>query len=150
VRHGFALAPFIEARRSQVTRRGFDEIGADSVNLTGVEAVTVQSLRTLMGVRTTASRLFGARVEPSFSLAWTNEGMDRRSGMNAALFGMTARPGFQSFTLNGAADARNGALIDAGASVALASYGRAFVAYDGLLTETRREHSIAAGLRMIW
>jgi outer membrane autotransporter protein len=151
VRRGFAVAPFIETRLSQVARRGFDETGAGSVNLTGVDALEVQSLRTLVGMRTSsASRLFGSRLEPSFSLAWTREGMDTRGGMRAALTGMTARPGFQAFTLNGAPDRRNGAAIDAGASLVLASHGRAFVAYDGLLTEMRSEHSIAAGLRMVW
>jgi outer membrane autotransporter protein len=151
VRRGLAVAPFLETRHSQITRRGFDETGAGSVNLTGVEALQAQSLRTLVGLRTTsASRLFGARVEPLFSLAWTREGMDRLSGMQAALTGMTTRPGFQTFTLNGAPDARNGALINAGGSVVVASHGRAFVAYDGLLTEMRKEHSIAAGLRMVW
>ena len=76
--------------------------------------------------------------------------MDRQSGMQAALTGMTTRPGFQTFTLTGAPDARNGALINAGTSVVVASHGRAFVAYDGLLTDLRTEHSIAAGLRMFW
>jgi hypothetical protein len=55
-------------------------------------------------------------VEPSFSLAWTREGMDRQTGMQAELTGMTLRPGFQPFTLFGAADARNRALINAGTS----------------------------------
>jgi len=151
VRHGLALSPFIETRHSQVTRRGFDETGAGSVNLIGVDALEVQSLRTLVGLRATStSRLFRARVEPSLSLAWTREGMDRQSGMRAALTGMTTRPGFQTFTLNGALDARNGALINAGTSVVVTSHGRAFVAYDGLLTDMRTEHSIAAGLRMLW
>ena len=151
VRSALALAPFVEMRHSQITRRGFDETGAGSVNLTGAGAFEARSLRTLAGFRTTsASRLFGARVEPSLSLAWTHEGMDRRSGMRAALAGMTTRPDFQMFTLNGMPDSRHGAVIDAGASVVLASHGRAFVAYDGLLTDARTEHSLAAGLRVVW
>jgi len=151
MRYGFAVTPFIETRHSQVTRHGFDETGAGSVSLAGVDPLHVQSLRTLVGLRTTsASRVFGTRIEPSFSLAWTREGMDRQSGMQAALTGMTSRPDFQTFTLNGTADARNGAVINAGTSIVIASRGRAFVAYDGLLTDMRTEHSIAAGLRMAW
>jgi len=151
VRRGLAVTPFIETRHSQVTRHGFDETGAGSVSLAGVDALDLQSLRTLVGLRTiSSSRLFGAHVEPSFSLAWTREGMDRQSGMQGALTGMTSRPGFQPFTLFAAADARNGALLNAGTSISVGSHGRAFVAYDGLLTDVRTEHSIAAGLRMAW
>ena len=54
-----------------------------------------------------------------------------------------------AIVLNGVPDARNGAVIDAAANVVLATHGRAFVAYDGLLSETRKERSIAAGLRMV-
>ena len=110
VRRALSLAPFVETRHSRVTRRGFDETGAESVNLSGVDAFTTSSLNTLVGVRTSSvSRLFGARVEPTLSLAWTREGQDVRSGMRAALSGMTTRRGFQPFALSGVADSRNGA-----------------------------------------
>ncbi len=146
-----AMAPFVETRRSQVTRRGFDETGAESLNLSGVDAFTVNGLRTLVGVRTSsARRLFGSRVEPELSLAWTREGQDLRSGMQGFLSGMTSRPGFSSFALNGISDSRTGGLVNAGATVGIAGRGRAFVAYDGFLTDVRTEHSFAAGLRVIW
>ena len=146
-----AVAPFVETRHSQVTRRAFRETGADSVNLTDVSPFRTTSLRTLVGVRTTSARqLFGARVEPALSLAWTRAGQDLRSGMQAALSGMTTRPGFTAFRLNGISDSRSGALVDGGFSVVIANHGRAFVAYDGLLTDARTEHSVAAGLRMVW
>jgi subtilase-type serine protease len=160
VRRALAVAPFFETRHSQVTRRAFDETGADSVNLSG-DAFRTTSLRTLVGMRATfgaqrgfgreSSRgMFGTRLEPALSLAWTRDGQDRRSGMSAALAGMTSRPGFSAFTLNGASDSRHGVLIDAGTSLVIASHGRAFVAYDGLLTDLRTEHSFAAGMRIVW
>jgi uncharacterized protein with beta-barrel porin domain len=151
IRHSLAVAPFFETRHSQVTRRAFDEFGADSVNLAGVSPFRTTSLRTLVGLRTTSTRqLFGSRVEPALSLAWTRAGQDLRGGMQAALSGMTTRPGFAAFSLNGLADSRHGALVDAGVSVVIANHGRAFVAYDGLLTNARTEHSVAAGMRMVW
>ena len=147
----FAVAPFFETRHSQVRRRAFDETGAESVNLSGISAFTTNSLRTLVGMRATSSpRLFGTRVEPALSLAWTREGQDLRSGFQAVLSGMTSRPGFSPFTLNGVSDSRHGALIDGGASVVVGNHGRAFVAYDGLLTGARTEHSFGAGLRIVW
>jgi uncharacterized protein with beta-barrel porin domain len=146
-----AIAPFVETGYSRMTRRGFDETAADSVNLTLVEAFRFSSLRTVVGFRTTpATRLFGNRVEPSLSLAWTGAAGDRQGGMQAALNGTMTRPGFQTFSLRGTADSRNGGMIDAGASFLLASHGRAFVAYDGLLSDARTEHSFAAGLRLVW
>jgi hypothetical protein len=44
-------------------------------------------------------------------------------------------------------DSRSGAIIDAGASVTLDTHG--LFAYDGLLTDTRTEHGLQAGLRII-
>ncbi len=151
IQNVLAVAPFVETRRSQITRHGFDESGADSLSLANVGDSTTNGLRTLVGVRTTSvRRLFGARVEPALSLAWTREGQDLRSGMQGILGGMTARPGFSSFALNGIADSRNGGLVNAGATVGFAGYGRAFVAYDGFLSEARDEHSFVSGLRIVW
>jgi hypothetical protein len=63
-----------------------------------------------------------------------------------AVYGeVTSRPGFRGFTLGGVPDSRNGALIDAGAAIVLATHGRAFVAYDGQLSDTRTEHGLQAG-----
>jgi outer membrane autotransporter protein len=150
-RRALALTPFVETRHSQVTRRGFDEVGAGSVSLAGVDARTTTSARTLVGLRTgTSSQLLGVRVEPLLSVAWTHEGRDVRSGMQAALSGMMSRSDFQAFALSGAPDVRSGGLVDAGVSVSVANHGRAFVAYDGLLTGKRTEHSFAAGLWLVW
>jgi subtilase-type serine protease len=150
-RPALLLVPFVELRYSNLVRRAFDEAGAESANLTGVGAFEVESFRTLVGMRTAwTPLLFGKRVEPMVSLAWTHEGLDTRSGMLATLSGVTARPGFRAFMLGGVPDARNGALINASAAIVLGTHGRAFVAYDGLLSDSRTERGLQAGGRIVW
>jgi outer membrane autotransporter protein len=146
-----SLRPFVELRYSTIARRAFDEEGAASASLVNVEDVEVESLRSLAGIRASwAPRAFGMRVEPELSLAWAHEALDTRGAMTGTLDGATALAGFRTFTVNGPLESRDGAVIALGVSTTLVAHGRAFVAYEGAVTETGAEHGLTAGLRFVW
>jgi uncharacterized protein with beta-barrel porin domain len=146
-----SLKGFGELRYSRLFRPSFDEVGAESANLTGVSEARAESLRSVLGVRASwQPKIWGMALLPEVKLGWTRESLDRQGELTAALSGAAARPGAQQFSVLGATEARDGLLFSLGASTAPLKRGRAFVAYDRLFTGQGFEHGFAAGVRVGW
>jgi uncharacterized protein with beta-barrel porin domain len=142
---------FGELRYSTLTREGFDESGANSANLTGIGEASTDSLRSVIGVRTTwHPRAWSSRVMPELRIGWARESLDGQGQFTAALAGAASVAGFQRFMVNGVAEARDSAVVTLGATTAFVKRGRIFFVYDGNFAGSGTEHSLGAGVRLSW
>jgi outer membrane autotransporter protein len=142
---------FGELRYSRLTRNSFDESGANSANLIDVSDGHSESLRSVLGMRTTwQPRAWSARVKPELRIGWARESLDYRGEFTATLDGATSLAGFQRFFVQGATEARDSAIISLGATTTFIKRGRMFFAYDGNFSSRGTEHGLGAGVRISW
>jgi outer membrane autotransporter protein len=140
-----------ELRYSRLTREAFGESGADSVSLTDVSEARSESLRSVLGVRTSwRARLGALALRPELKLGWARESLDHQGELTAALTGATSLPTFQRFTVRGVNEGRDSAVISVGATTAFVKRGRAFLLYDGIFNGGRAEHGFGVGAQIHW
>jgi subtilase-type serine protease len=145
------LKAFSELRYSALTRHAFEESGADSASLTDISDARTKSLRTLLGVRASwVPKVWRMRMTPELKIAWARESLDDRGEATAGLTGASALSNFTRFTVFGATEARNAAVVSLGTTAALIEHGQAFVSYDGNFTQQASEHGMVAGVRLSW
>ena len=142
---------FGELRYSTLTREGFDESGANSANLVGIGEASTDSLRSVIGVRTTwQPRAWNSRVKPELRVGWARESFDDHGQFTATLAGAASLAGFQRFMVNGVTEARDSAAVSLGATTAFVKRGRIFFVYDGNFAGSFTEHGLGAGVRISW
>jgi uncharacterized protein with beta-barrel porin domain len=146
-----ALKAFGELRYSTLTRQAFEESGAESASLTSVADARTKSLRSLVGLRASwVPKIWRMRMTPELRVAWARESLDDRGEATAGLTGASALSNFARFTVLGATEARNAAVVSLGTTAALIEHGQAFVSYDGNFTSQASEHGMVAGVRLSW
>lgn len=142
-----AIAPFARLQGTTVMQNGFTESGAQSLSLT-VASQTTSSLRSTLGAEATAQFATGAtsRLGLLFRLGWIHEYANTDRPVTAAFAGA---PG-SSFTVLGAAPARDMAALSLAANTAVAEATSLFLRYDGEVGGGSDAHAFTAGLRMTW
>jgi outer membrane autotransporter protein len=140
---GFALTPYgglgyIHTHIGAFTEEG--GFGALAVN-----AASSDSLATDLGVRlTTRIAIAGLNpILPEIRLGWRHEFLDATQTLTASLAGLAG----SNFSATGANFGRDSALVGLGATQALGSSARIFVAYDGQFTRKLNEHIFSAGFK---
>jgi uncharacterized protein with beta-barrel porin domain len=142
---------FGEMRYSTLRQHGFSESGAGSAGLTETRLGRTESLQSLVGVRVSwEPTVRGLRVRPQVTAGWAHESLDDRGQMTASLSGALVEAGFQPFTTRGLAEARDSAVLQAGATTGLSESAEGFMTYNGHLTGRGSEHGFVAGLRIAW
>jgi outer membrane autotransporter protein len=146
-----SLKAFGELYYSRLTRGAFTENGAGSAGLADVAPAESDSLRTVLGVRTSwAPTAWRQRLTPRLKVGWIRESLDDRGSLSAGLTGARTSDGFQRFTIFGTTESRNSMLLNLGAATGFGKNGDAFFLYDGLFAPAGFEHGLAAGVRVSW
>ena len=142
-----SLTPFVRLQASTGTQAGFSETGADSLNLT-VAQQTTNALRSTFGVDFAGAIDAGSREKLAFRVrvGWAHEYADTARPMTASFAGS---PSF-GFTVLGAAQQRDSAVVGLALNTAIAAATSIYVRYDGELGQGSDNHVFSAGLRMTW
>ncbi|MBV9592080.1 MAG: autotransporter outer membrane beta-barrel domain-containing protein, partial [Hyphomicrobiales bacterium] len=138
---GFAVTPYAGLGYIHAHINGFTESGG--LGALSVNAGSSDSLATDLGVRlTTSVSIAGLNpIQPEVKLGWRHEFLDAAQTLTAALAGL---PG-SNFGVTGTNFGRESALVGVGATQALGSSARLFVAYDGQFSRKLNEHVFTAG-----
>lgn len=141
------VAPFARLQGTTVTQNGFTESGAGALGL-AVAAQTTNSLRSTLGVELTAELPAGVdrRAGLLLRLGWAHEYADTTRPVTASFIGA---PG-SSFTVQGAAPARDTAVLALAANTAIAEATSFHLRYDGEVGGGTDAHALTAGFRMTW
>jgi outer membrane autotransporter protein len=137
-----SLLPFVRLQGSTSTQDAFSEWGADSLNL-NLAQQTTNSLRTVAG-----SELDGTirKVDLKLRLGWSHEYADTSRPATASFAGAPAL----SFTTQGAAAPRDGAIVGLGLNATIADATSIYARYEGEVQGGNTSHIFAAGLRWVW
>jgi fibronectin-binding autotransporter adhesin len=141
------LTPFARLQGSTVTQNGFDEFGAQSLNL-NVRQQTTNSLRTLFGADLAGTIGFGnqRQLELGLRLGWQHEYANTARPMTAAFAGAP----FAAFTAYGATPQRDAAVIGFSARTNIAEAAQLYLRYDGEIASGTDNHTLMAGVRFTW
>lgn len=141
------VAPFARLQGTTVTQNGFTESGAGALGL-AVAAQTTNSLRSTLGVELTAELPAGVdrRAGLLVRLGWAHEYADTARPVTASFVGA---PG-SSFTVQGAAPARDAAVLALAVNTAIAEATSLYFRYDGEVGGGTDAHALTAGFRMTW
>ncbi|MBV8393871.1 MAG: autotransporter domain-containing protein [Alphaproteobacteria bacterium] len=141
------LTPFARLQGSTSTQAAFSETGADSLDL-NVAAQTANSLRSVFGTQLGGDLDAGwrDRIHAVFRVGWSHEYADTSRPVTASFAGAPAL----SFTTQGAAAPRDGAIVGLAATTAVADATSLFLRYDGDLDGGNTAHTLSAGVRFIW
>ncbi len=141
-----AITPFGRLQVVSANQSGFTETGVSAYNLTA-------SGQTLTSVRTTLGADFGTRfdvggmpLDLSLRLGWVHEFGDTARPFTAAF---AAAP-WASFTVFGAPEQRDSALVGFGAKVQIMPNAALFASYDAELGGGGDNHQLWGGIRFTW
>ncbi len=142
-----SLTPFVRLQASSINQAGFSESGANSLSLNVAQQAT-SSVRSVLGVELAGAVDAGWREKLAlqFRLGWAHEYADTSRPVTAAFAGA---PG-SSFTVQGAAQARDSALIGLAANTAIAQGTSLYLRYDGEVGTGSDSHMLSAGIRLTW
>ena len=140
---GFAVTPFAGLGYIHAHIDAFTETGG--FGALAVDGASSDSLASDLGLRfATSLSLAGLNpILPEVKLGWRHEFLDAAQTLTASLAGL---PG-SNFSATGTNFGRESALIGVGATQALGSSARLFVAYDGQFSRKLNEHVFTAGSR---
>jgi subtilase-type serine protease len=140
---GFALTPYAGVGYIHTHIGAFTEEGG--FGALAVNAASSDSLATDLGARlTTRIAIAGLNpILPELRIGWRHEFLDATQTLTASLAGLAG----SNFSATGANFGRDSALVGLGATQALGSSARIFVAYDGQFTQKLTEHIFSAGFR---
>jgi outer membrane autotransporter protein len=142
-----SATPFARLQLSTTTQEGFSEWGANSIDLT-VAAQTTTSARGVLGVDLAGSFDMGDTRSLDFDLrlGWSHEYADTARPMTAAFAGAPTNP----FTVYGASPSRDAAAVGFQARTNLSDQAQLYLRYDGEISSESDNHSLNAGVRLIW
>ncbi|SCW58976.1 autotransporter domain-containing protein [Ancylobacter rudongensis] len=140
------ITPFGRLQVVSVNQGGFTETGFSDFNLTA-SGQTLTSVRTTLGADfSTRLDVGGTAVELSTRLGWVHEFGDTTRPFTAAF---TAAP-WASFTVYGAPEPRDSALIGVGAQAQILENTTLFASYDAELGGGSDNHQLWGGIRFSW
>jgi outer membrane autotransporter protein len=142
---GGFVTPFARLQASTSTQAGFS--GAGSLDLK-VAQQTTNSLRTVLGAQLGAAVDAGWRdkLNLAFRLGWSHEFADTNRPVTAAFAGAPAA----TFTTQGAVAPRDGVVLGLGVNTAIGQATSLYFRYDGELAGGNTNHTLSAGVRMVW
>jgi outer membrane autotransporter protein len=141
------VTPFARLQASTSTQAAFTESGADSLDL-NVAGQTTNSLRSVFGGQLGGGLDAGWRdkLHMIFRLGWSHEYADTSRPVTASFAGASAL----SFTTQGAQAPRDGAIVGLSATTQVADATSLYVRYDGDLEGGNTNHTLSAGVRIVW
>lgn len=140
---GFSLEPAVGLRYDLITRGGFSESGADSLDLS-LRSEQSHFLQTAVGVRALTRVAAGSlTLEPEASLAWTYDALDRAPQSHAAIGGA-------GFTVDASKPGRHAAVFSLGSAAIVNDRLKGYVRYDGAARARQTDHALVAGIRYAW
>jgi len=144
---GGFVTPFARLQASTSTQAAFTESGANALDLS-VAAQTTNSLRTVLGAQLGAAIDAGWRdkLNTVFRLGWSHEFADLNRPVSASFAGAPAA----TFTTQGATAPRDGVVLGLGANTAIGQATSLYLRYDGELAGGNTNHTLSAGVRMVW
>jgi fibronectin-binding autotransporter adhesin len=142
-----SLTPFARFQASSINQAAFSETGANSLSL-NVAQQTTTSVRSVLGAELAGAVDVGWREKLAlqFRLGWAHEYADTSRPVTAAFAGA---PG-SSFTVQGAAQARDSAIVGLAANTAIAQGTSLYLRYDGEVGTGTDNHMLSAGIRLTW
>lgn len=141
-----AITPFGRLQVVSVNQGGFTETGFSDFNLTA-SGQTLTSVRTTLGADfSTRLDIGGIAMDLRARLGWVHEFGDTTRPFTAAF---TAAP-WASFTVYGAPEPRDSALIGIGAEAQILENATLFASYDAELGSGSDNHQLWGGIRFAW
>ncbi|MBW2725005.1 MAG: autotransporter domain-containing protein [Deltaproteobacteria bacterium] len=142
------VEPLVSVGYNHLYQKGFDESGADSLNLE-IDKQEYDLMQTSVGVRL---GMFGRDADdryllPQLRLAYEREWLDKDRSVSANL---PAAGENGEFNLDGLALPRDRAVIGVSSEVGVSDRINLFVDYDLRASKDLLEHSLAFGFRAIW
>ena len=141
------IEPQAGLQYTRLRQNAFTEHGAGAVNL-DVEATTVESLRSGVGVRLAATIALGdeAALVPELRARWLHEFLDDRGRINANFVGQPA----SAFAADGVKTPDDSAALGGGLLIRFSETFSAFVDYDARFNRRELAHNVTGGLRLTW
>lgn len=141
-----AITPFGRLQVVSVNQGGFTETGFSDFNLTA-SGQTLTSVRTTLGADfSTRLDIGGIAMDLRARLGWVHEFGDTTRPFTAAF---SAAP-WASFTVYGAPEPRDSALIGVGAEAQILENATLFASYDAELGSGSDNHQLWGGIRFAW
>ncbi|WP_018391499.1 autotransporter domain-containing protein [Ancylobacter sp. FA202] len=141
-----AITPFGRLQVVSVNQGGFSETGFSDFNLTA-SGQTLTSVRTTLGADfSTRLDIGGIATELRARFGWVHEFGDATRPFTAAF---SAAP-WASFTVYGAPESRDSALIGIGAQAQIMENATLFASYDAELGSGSDNHQLWGGIRFSW
>jgi outer membrane autotransporter protein len=143
------LEPYLGLRYQWLSRDGFREKGADSINLVAGNQ-DQHSLRLGAGLRLGKNFVTqsGWLVRPETRIGWEHEFLDDHGTLSAQLAGATG--GTPGFTVLGVRTARDRAIFSAGLSVQINPTVQLYADYTGWASANEQAHGAIGGFRVSW
>jgi outer membrane autotransporter protein len=135
------LTPFAGLQATVVSAPAFTETGAGTLSL-AVAGETTSSVRSIFGAE--ADQRWGG-VSLALRAGWAHDYADTARPVTASFVGGPA-----SFTVNGAAPARDSAIIGLGIEAPVLDRTSVFLRYDGDLGGNGNVHAVTGGVRLTW
>jgi outer membrane autotransporter protein len=144
---GGFVTPFARLQGATSNQAAFSETGADSLNL-NVAAQTTQSLRTVLGAQLGASldAPWREKLNVVARLGWSHEFADTTRPVTASFAGAPV----VGFTIVGGTAPRDGVVLGFGANTQVAERTNIYLRYDGDLSGGTSNHTLSAGVRLVW
>ncbi|MFG1461692.1 autotransporter domain-containing protein, partial [Xanthobacter sp. DSM 24535] len=141
-----AITPFGRLQVVSLNQGAFTETGLSAYNLTA-SGQTLTSVRTALGADFgTRLAVGGMPLDLSVRLAWVHEFGDTARPFTAAF----AAASWASFTVFGAPEQRDSALIGFGAEAQILPNAALFASYDAELGGGSDNHQLWGGMRFTW
>ncbi|OYX06355.1 MAG: hypothetical protein B7Z15_16480 [Rhizobiales bacterium 32-66-8] len=141
-----AITPFGRLQVVGVNQGDFTETGLSAYNLTA-SGQTLTSVRTTLGADFSTRLAVGSMpLDLSLRLGWVHEFGDTDRPFTAAF---TSAP-WASFTVYGAPEQRDSALIGFGANAQILPNAALFASYDAELGSGSDNHQVWGGIRFTW
>ncbi|MGU3495140.1 autotransporter domain-containing protein [Xanthobacteraceae bacterium A53D] len=143
---GSAITPFGRLQLVSYDQAAFTESGFSLYNLS-VRGQSLTSVRTTLGADfATRLNVGGTPLELAFRLGWVHEFGDTARPMTAAF----AVGPLAQFTVFGAPEQRDSALIGLGAEAQILPHAAVFASYDAELNGGSDSHQLWGGIRFNW
>jgi len=142
---GFIIEPSVGLQYISVSRDGFTETGAGSLNLK-VDDQDYDSIQSSLGVRVAKPMKLdsGVVLVPEARAAWVHELGDERADMTAAFASATAN----KFTVSGAESGSDSGILGVGVRAQLPSSFDLFADYTSQFNADQVDHSLSVGVKV--
>ena len=141
------LQPFVALQYIQLHQNGFDESGADSVNLS-VGGIGADSFRGLLGTRLVGcfQTNTGQACTIEGRALWRHEFLNEARVLDAEFAGQPDG----SFAISGVNVDRDAAILGGGLTYCLTKNAKLYGNYDLLFSQNYAAHTSSAGLMLAW